>query len=319
MILLNIKRNLKYWVVVAFLFGSDSLAGLFAFNKTISLILDEKSFSYSENIFFFIVIQLLLAGLFYANGRYRVDPTLSRFREIQSILRITLSSTIVAIVLNEIFPFVLNMESVLMLAFWFYMVAGLVLGRMSIRLIQKLLMVRGYGKKNTIIIGTDKRAKEIAGHLLLESTGHNLIGFIKSGNIEDSKVENDFPSPILGELNNIRKIIDFHHINEVVIALERPEHNRLLEILTRANGAPVSLRIIPDMYEVISGLAKTEELYGLPLVEINPEILTMQQRFAKRYLDIIVSTFVILAAFPLWLIIAIAIKLESKGPILYRQ
>ena len=90
MISLNIKRNIKYWVVVAFLFGSDTLASLFAFNRTISLILDEKNFSYSKVMLIFLGIQLLLAGLFYANGRYRVDPTLSRFREIQSILRITL-------------------------------------------------------------------------------------------------------------------------------------------------------------------------------------------------------------------------------------
>ena len=204
MISLNIKRNIKYWVVVAFLFGSDTLASLFAFNRTISLILDEKNFSYSKVMLIFLGIQLLLAGLFYANGRYRVDPTLSRFREIQSILRITLSSIIVVIVLNEFFPFVLNIESVMMLTFWIYMVTGLVIGRMSIRLIQKLLMARGYGKKNTIIIGTDKRAKEIAGHLLLESTGHNLIGFIKSGNKEHSKLDNEPPSPILGDLNNIR-------------------------------------------------------------------------------------------------------------------
>ena len=182
MISLNIKRNLKYWVVVAFLLVSDSLATLFAFNRTIFLILDEKYFPYSKVMLFYLGIQLLLVGLFYANGRYRVDPTLSRFREIQSILRITLSSIIVAIVLNEFFPFILNIESVMMLTFWIYIVTGLVIGRMSIRLIQKLLMARGYGKKNTIIIGTDKRAKEIAGHLLLESTGHNLIGFIKSVN-----------------------------------------------------------------------------------------------------------------------------------------
>ena len=105
----------------------------------------------------------------------------------------------------------------------------------------------------------------------------------------------------------------------MVIALERPEHSRLLEILTKANGAPVSLRIIPDMYEVVSGLAKTEELYGLPLVEINPEILTVQQRFAKRLLDIVVATLVVVPAFPIWLLVALAIKIESKGPVLYRQ
>ncbi len=315
----NIKRNIKYWIIVAILLSIDSLAGFFALSKTIMVILTDKNFSNSELRTIFFSIQLILSGFFYANGCYRVDPTLSRFREIQSILRITLSLIIVAIVLNEMFPLVLQIESVLMLTFWFYLVAGLFIGRMTIRLIQKVLLVRGYGKKNTIIIGTDKRAKDIADHLMLKSTGHNLVGFIKSGSKEITKTNNYCELPILGELNNLRKIVDVQNINEIIIALERPQHNRLLEILTRSNGAPVSLRIIPDMYEVISGLAKTEELYGLPLVEINPEILTVQQRFAKRLLDIIVSSFVILPAFPIWLIIAIAIKLESKGPIFYRQ
>ena len=108
-------------------------------------------------------------------------------------------------------------------------------------------------------------------------------------------------------------------MNEVVIALEKPDHSRLLDILTRSNGAPVSLRIIPDMYEVISGLAKTEELYGLPLVDINPEILTIQQQFAKRLIDIAVSLFVIAPLFPIWFLVSLAIKIESRGPVLYRQ
>ena len=73
------------------------------------------------------------------------------------------------------------------------------------------------------------------------------------------------------------------------------------------------------MYEVISGLAKTEELYGLPLVEINPEILTIQQRFAKRLVDIVLATLVVVPAFPVWLLVALAIKIESRGPVFYRQ
>ncbi|HIA00200.1 MAG TPA: sugar transferase, partial [Candidatus Marinimicrobia bacterium] len=226
---------------------------------------------------------------------------------------------VVVILFNEIFPGILAVESARILTYWFYLVACLCIGRMVIRVIQKALMARGYGKKNTIIIGIDSRAHDIAEHLAAESTGHNLIGFVKPGGNDASKPNGPTDLPVLGSLNEIRPIIEDHHVNEVVIALEKPDHSKLLDILTRSNGAPVSLRIIPDMYEVISGLAKTEELYGLPLVNINPEILTIQQRFVKRLTDLAVSLFVIVPLFPVWLIVSLAIKIESRGPVLYRQ
>ncbi len=319
MALINIRRNLKYWFVVGILLTGDTVAGVFAFLSTAGTALQERLWSSTEIAATLAAVQLVWTGLFYANGRYRVDPTLSRFREIQSLLRITLTSVLVVIVLNEMRPGLLAVESSLVLTYWFYLVAGLTASRMTIRMVQKAMLAKGYGKKNTIIIGTDSRAIEIADHLAVESTGHELLGFVKSRNGDAMQSEESAAAPVLGEMSNIRQIIDDHHINEVVIALERPEHSRLLEILTKANGAPVSLRIIPDMYEVISGLAKTEELYGLPLVEINPEILTIQQRFAKRLVDIVLATLVVVPAFPVWLLVALAIKIESRGPVFYRQ
>ena len=316
---INFRRNYKYWVVVAVLLTTDFLSGLFAFSRTVSKTLEAHFFTSNEIWAIFLVTQFVWTGFFYANGRYRADPTISRFREIQSLLRITLTSVVVVILFNEIFPGILAVESARILTYWFYLVACLCIGRMVIRVIQKALMARGYGKKNTIIIGIDSRANDIAEHLAAESTGHNLIGFVKPGGNDASKPNGPTDLPVLGSLNEIRPIIEDHHVNEVVIALEKPDHSKLLDILTRSNGAPVSLRIIPDMYEVISGLAKTEELYGLPLVNINPEILTIQQRFAKRLTDLAVSLFVIVPLFPVWLIVSLAIKIESRGPVLYRQ
>ena len=316
---INFRRNYKYWVVVAVLLTTDFLSGLFAFSRTVSKTLEAQFFTSNEIWAIFLVTQFVWTGFFYANGRYRADPTISRFREIQSLLRITLTSVVVVILFNEIFPGILTVESARILTYWFYLVACLCIGRMVIRVIQKALMARGYGKKNTIIIGIDSRAHDIAEHLAAESTGHNLIGFVKPGGNDASKPNGPTDLPVLGSLNEIRPIIEDHHVNEVVIALEKPDHSKLLDILTRSNGAPVSLRIIPDMYEVISGLAKTEELYGLPLVNINPEILTIQQRFVKRLTDLAVSLFVIVPLFPVWLIVSLAIKIESRGPVLYRQ
>ena len=316
---INFRRNYKYWVVVAVLLTTDFLSGLFAFSRTVSKTLEAQFFTSNEIWAIFLVTQFVWTGFFYANGRYRADPTISRFREIQSLLRITLTLVVVVILFNEMFPGILAVESARILTYWFYLVACLCIGRMVIRVIQKALMARGYGKKNTIIIGIDSRAHDIAEHLAAESTGHNLIGFVKPGGNDASKPNGPTDLPVLGSLNEIRPIIEDHHVNEVVIALEKPDHSKLLDILTRSNGAPVSLRIIPDMYEVISGLAKTEELYGLPLVNINPEILTIQQRFAKRLTDLAVSLFVIVPLFPVWLIVSLAIKIESRGPVLYRQ
>ena len=316
---INFRRNYKYWVVVAVLLTTDFLSGLFAFSRTVSKTLEAQFFTSNEIWAILLVTQFVWTGFFYANGRYRADPTISRFREIQSLLRITLTSVVVVILFNEIFPGILAVESARILTYWFYLVACLCIGRMVIRVIQKALMARGYGKKNTIIIGIDSRAIDIAEHLAAESTGHNLIGFVKPGGNDASKPNGPTDLPVLGSLNEIRPIIEDHHVNEVVIALEKPDHSKLLDILTRSNGAPVSLRIIPDMYEVISGLAKTEELYGLPLVNINPEILTIQQRFVKRLTDLAVSLFVIVPLFPVWLIVSLAIKIESRGPVLYRQ
>ena len=309
----QIKNNLKYWLVVLVLLLADLLA-LF-----ISLVL---SFNNNEIVFnlklIFLINFLILILIFYANGRYKADPTISRFKEIQSIFRITLSYTIVLIIFNEIFPKIFFIESSMLLTIWFYLVVGLTLNRLLIRRIQKSLLAKGFGKKNTLVIGTGEKAINIAKHLLSFSNSHNLLGFINSSE-KDSFELSKIKLPILGNVNNITEIIEEYNANEIVIALEKTNHSLLLDILTKANGSSISLRIIPDMYEVISGLAKTEELYGLPLVDINTEILSVQQKFAKRIIDIIFSFIILLGFSPVWILVSLIIKIESKGPILYRQ
>ena len=114
----------------------------------ISLVL---SFNNNEIVFnlklIFLINFLILILIFYANGRYKADPTISRFKEIQSIFRITLSYTIVLIIFNEIFPKIFFIESSMLLTIWFYLVVGLTINRLLIRRIQKSLLAKGFGKK----------------------------------------------------------------------------------------------------------------------------------------------------------------------------
>jgi len=173
-------------------------------------------------------------------------------------------------------------------------------------------------KKNTLVIGSNNKALDIANYLTSNSISHNLLGFVKSSEKNEFN-PNEISLPVLGDINDLTKIINKYNINEIVIALEKTNHSLLLKILTNSNASNISLRIIPDMYEVISGLAKTEQLFGLPLVDINPEILSIQQKFAKRMIDVIVSIIILLGLLPLWIIVSLSIIIESKGPIFYRQ
>jgi exopolysaccharide biosynthesis polyprenyl glycosylphosphotransferase len=93
----------------------------------------------------------------------------------------------------------------------------------------------------------------------------------------------------------------------------------MMEVITQANGSPVSIKIVPDMYEVISGLARTEQIYGIPLIQVNPNLNTLYNRYSKRVLDLIIAIPSFILISPFWGIISILIKFDSPGPILYKQ
>jgi len=238
--------------------------------------------------------------------------------EMQILIKVTLVTTLVVVVYNEIFGLPFGIQSNLLLRYWIVFVILIGIGRMGIRQIQKNLLVRGFGRKNTIIVGCSERAVNVGNQLEQFSEGYNVIGYITvQPNSNGSPVVND--DKILSSIYEINTIIDEYHISEVVIALDKPNHNKLLDIITLVNGTPATLNVIPDMYEVVSGLAKTERIRDLPLIQINPEIITLPQKFFKRSIDVLISFIVVILFLPIWILITIAIKLDSKGPVYYKQ
>ena len=77
--------------------------------------------------------------------------------------------------------------------------------------------------------------------------------------------------------------------------------------------------IMPDMYEIVSGMARTNQIYGVPLIEVMPEIMPPGSKLFKRIVDIVLSGLILILYSPLLLISIILIKLTSKGPVFYKQ
>jgi len=81
----------------------------------------------------------------------------------------------------------------------------------------------------------------------------------------------------------------------------------------------VSMKIMPDLYDIVSGQARISSIYGFPLMEVMPQIMKPWEAAFKRGLDLLVSSLILIAGVPLWIIVGLSIKLNSRGPIFYKQ
>lgn len=79
------------------------------------------------------------------------------------------------------------------------------------------------------------------------------------------------------------------------------------------------MKILPDMYEIVSGMARTNQIYGVPLIEVMPDIMSPAGKLTKRIIDVAISAVTLIILFPLFLLIAILIKIDSRGDIFYKQ
>jgi exopolysaccharide biosynthesis polyprenyl glycosylphosphotransferase len=172
---------------------------------------------------------------------------------------------------------------------------------------------------NTLIIGGNERALELYQDITSrpKAIGYHFRGFIDTNGNTLKRIEKFIPK--LGRLKDVGEIIKNHKIEEVIVAIETSEHNRLKGILNNLFDYDVNIKIIPDMYDIILGTVKMNQLYGSVLIEVKPEIMPRWQRLLKRVIDVSASLFVLILFSPLYLYIAIRVRLSSKGPIFYQQ
>jgi exopolysaccharide biosynthesis polyprenyl glycosylphosphotransferase len=149
--------------------------------------------------------------------------------------------------------------------------------------------------------------------------GNNFIGFVhiegKNGYSEQLKTE----LPHLGEYLNIRDIIEKNKVEEVIIALESWEHEYIKNIVNDLGDMGVIIKIIPDIYDILSGHVKMTSILGTPLIEIKDQIIPEWQISVKRFIDVSVSLIVLIFFSWLYLLIGIIVRLGSKGPMFFKQ
>jgi lipopolysaccharide/colanic/teichoic acid biosynthesis glycosyltransferase len=103
------------------------------------------------------------------------------------------------------------------------------------------------------------------------------------------------------------------------MALERDDHDMLVEVISKCEPKNVGIKIVPDLYDILSGQARTSQIYGVPLIDIMPQLMPEWEKRLKRILDMIVSLIILIISLPIIAIASLAIKLDTRGPVFFRQ
>lgn len=171
---------------------------------------------------------------------------------------------------------------------------------------------------NTLLVGSNERAVALYQDFnnQRKSTGNKFVGFVSVFQKIEFLVEKDIP--LLGSYLDLPQVIQDHHIEEVIIAIESKEHDKLEEVINILEDSDVKVKMIPDMYDIISGQVRMESL-GSPLIEINHELMPQWQVVLKRLFDIGVSTLLLTLTLPVFLLCMLMVKTSSKGSIFFKQ
>ena len=206
-------------------------------------------------------------------------------------------------------------DKLILYPLFFGVIASTVL-RLCYLIIIKQFIRYGYQQKSVLLIGSGHSAKQIIAKIL--STPD--LGFQIQGILSDSPLDPQLKGLYLGKLEQFPEALHKHRIDEVIIAKPLSEVHTIRRIVERCEIEGVRFCIVPDFYNIIPKWTVLNSLGDIPVIAVRNEPLSIfSNRIIKRSFDVIVSSAGLLILSPVLLIIALAIKTTSPGPILFKQ
>lgn len=261
-----------------------------------------------------IILGLLIIFVF--RGLYRLRLTGTWFRQAQLILGSTTLG--LAFLITYYFTFQPPATSRLLFVFtWLVTILVLILGRFLVSEGMSMLYRMGLGETRLLVVGSGRLGKMVMQHITASpNLGYSIVGFLHDMSEEPS----DFGRfKMLGTIDDIAMVIRSMQIDEVIIALPSNLHQQAVRSVKLCERLGTSFKLIPDLYELSLSRIDMEAIEGIPLIGIRQASLNTTQRFVTRMIDILGSACVLLLGSPLWLGIALLIKLTSEGPVIFQQ
>lgn len=322
---MNRKRQVLKYLVFDFLAAALSWTVFYVYRKAV---IEPQRFGIDIPIEFtnryylgLLLIPVLWLLFYYVTGYYDNIYRRSRLLELGQTFITSLAGVVViffVLILDDYVESYKNYYQLFFtlfgLHFFFTYFFRLILTSRTIRRIR----ARKIGF-NTLLIGSNEKAERLFKEMSTQkhTAGNLFAGYIGVENNDDRILGKYLPQ--LGSLSVLNEIIQNNNIEEVIIAVETREQDKLNNILTVLENQQVTIWGIPELYDFLSGTVKTTGIYGSPLIKISNGLMSKWQANMKRLLDVVLSVFAMIFFLPVFIVLAIMIKRSSKGPVLYKQ
>jgi exopolysaccharide biosynthesis polyprenyl glycosylphosphotransferase len=180
--------------------------------------------------------------------------------------------------------------------------------------IRNWLFPRVMRRRRALIVGSGTEAKLVYEKLRLHREyGLDVIGFADGSGITD------LPGPVLGGWQDVARIVDEFEIDRILLASSIASHEDMLELVRTLRRPELQVSIVPRYFEIFTSNARLDDIEGIPVVSLPPMRLGRSSRVLKRAFDMLVSGSALLLLSPVLTLVALVIRLDSRGPAIYRQ
>ena len=202
--------------------------------------------------------------------------------------------------------------------FFSLVITLMIISHLFVRIVLKKIRSLGFNIRFVLIVGTDELAQSLAEKINLHSEyGFKIVGFLTN---HSELVNSDISGiRVIGSFNEVSTVINKFEVDQLFIALPLSESKEMEEILGYLNEESVDIKVVPDLFRFMNLHAGVDELDGLPIINLSESPLHGWNVLIKRLIDIVFSSLFIFTICPFLIFIAFILKLESKGPVIFRQ
>ncbi len=282
-------------------------------------------------IVLFLLFVPIHLGIFFLQGFYRKRLKRTQFDDfflmtLNAVLTILIVQAVLAY-LNAysqgsapLFRITFTLSHVFLAIYFVVVILMVSFLRHQIYFFMKRRYAKGMNLKNVLIVGAGEMGKSVAQKLSqYKDLGFVVRGFLDDERKEGERIDVNGGMEVLGHLDRLAAILDKGDISDVYVALDLNNYHKILETLKVVNKYVVNVRLIPDLFQLLTLKARIEDLDGFPVISVDEPPLRGVMLVVKRIMDIAASFVFLLLSAPLILIISLLIKLTSKGPAFYRQ
>ncbi len=190
------------------------------------------------------------------------------------------------------------------------------------RVIRSMVLNRlrqaGRGVDRVLIIGAGEVGRTVMRNLIAQpDLGYRVIGFLDDN---PAKSDTDIgPIKAFGPIEDLPQVIRENAIDQIIITLPWQYHRKIIRLVNETEQTGVRARVVPDLFQLSLGGVDVEAINGIPLISIKQSALTGFNQTLKRAVDLLIVSVGGIILAPVWLAAVIAIKLDSPGPVLFRQ